>query len=83
MHELSALANLMRVPAASLDEEAFHRWLCDFDELYTMDASAAERLSESFDSFSPGKGPARLASGSALTPWKKCIPSPKTPLKKC
>ena len=46
------LAILMHVPADKPDREAFHQWLCGFDELYTIEAYAAERLSESFDSFS-------------------------------
>ncbi|MCR5789168.1 MAG: hypothetical protein K6G83_04695 [Lachnospiraceae bacterium] len=52
LRKTEELANLMHVPADKPDREAFHQWLCGFDELYTVEAYAAERLSESFDSFS-------------------------------
>ncbi len=52
LRKTEELAILMHVPADKPDREAFHQWLCGFDELYTVEAYAAERLSESFDSFS-------------------------------
>ena len=52
MEKTGELAKLMRVPVKRLDENSFHHWLCYFDELYTMEASAAERISDSFDTFS-------------------------------
>ncbi|WP_026659503.1 hypothetical protein [Butyrivibrio sp. AC2005] len=52
MQKIDLLAALMNISIKDLNEEIFHQWLCDFDNLYSNESLAAERLSESFDSFS-------------------------------
>ncbi len=52
LNKTDDLATLMHIHTERPDREAFHQWLCGFDELYTIEAYAAERLSESFDIFS-------------------------------
>ena len=51
LNKTKELAGLMRIQTDEPDREAFHQWLCGFDELYTIESYAAERLSESFDVF--------------------------------
>lgn len=57
MDKLPELSDLMGVTASDLNQEAFHNWLCDFDDrsmVYSI--SATERLLDAFDSYSTVTG---------------------------
>lgn len=68
LNRLDQLSKEMNVPENELSENAFHRWLFDFDEHpENINASSTERLLEAFDSYS-------IQTGIQLPSFEEAVP---------